>query len=77
MSVFRAFSYSRAFNVLGLPCVSVPVGRTPEGLPIGVHIIGRPFEDEAVLAAASVIEEALGGWVRPPSSGVSLNDQTE
>ncbi|HUQ33362.1 MAG TPA: amidase [Pyrinomonadaceae bacterium] len=65
-SVFRAFNYSRAFNVLDLPCAVVPAGRTPEGLPVGVQIIGRPFEEENVLAAASIIEEALGGWVQPP-----------
>ena len=65
MSVFRAFDYSRAINVLGFPSVAVPAGRSSEGLPIGVQIIGRPFEEEAVLAAASIIEEALGGWMQP------------
>jgi amidase len=65
LSVFRAFGYSRAANVLGLPAVSVPAGRTREGLPLGVQLIGRPFEEEALLAAASIIEAALGGWVRP------------
>ena len=65
LSVFRAFGYSRAANVLGLPAVSVPAGRSREGLPIGVQLIGRPFEEEAVLAAAAIIEAALGGWVRP------------
>ncbi len=68
LSVFRAFDYSRAFNVLGLPAVTVPAGRSLEGLPIGVQIIGRPFEEEAVLAAASVLEAALGGWMRPPNA---------
>lgn len=67
MSIFRAFDYSRAANVLGLPSVAVPAGRSREGLPIGVQIIGRPFEEKAVLAAASVIEATLGGWVQPPS----------
>jgi Asp-tRNA(Asn)/Glu-tRNA(Gln) amidotransferase A subunit family amidase len=66
LSVFQAFKYSRAFNVLGLPCVAVPAGHSLEGLPIGVQIIGRPFEEELVLAAAAIIEAALGGWVRPP-----------
>ena len=65
-SVFRAFSYSQTFNVFGLPAVSVPAGRSPEGLPIGVQIVGRPFEEKAVLAAAAVVEEALGGWQPPP-----------
>lgn len=65
VSVFRAASYSRAFNVLGLPTISIPAARSLEGLPIGVQIIGRPFEEERVLAAASIIEAALGGWIPP------------
>ena len=65
LSLFRAFGYSRAANVLGLPAAAVPAGRSREGLPLGVQVIGRPFDDEAVLAAASIIEAALGGWVPP------------
>ena len=64
--VFRAFSYSQTFNVFDLPSVVVPAGRSPEGLSIGVQIVGRPFQELAVLAAASIVEEALGGWW-PPS----------
>jgi Asp-tRNA(Asn)/Glu-tRNA(Gln) amidotransferase A subunit family amidase len=66
ISTFRAFSYSQAFNVFDLPAVSVPAGRSREGLPIGVQIVGRPGEEETVLAAASIVEQALGGW-QPPS----------
>ena len=62
---FRAFSYSQTFNVFDLPSVSVPAGRSAEGLPIGVQVVGRPFAEQAVLGAAAIIEEALGGW-RPP-----------
>ena len=62
ISVFRAFGYSQTFNVFGLPSVVVPAGRSAEGLPIGVQIIGRPFEEGTVLAAARVVEKALGGW---------------
>jgi Asp-tRNA(Asn)/Glu-tRNA(Gln) amidotransferase A subunit family amidase len=65
LGVFRAFSYSQAFNVFDLPAVSVPAGRSPEGLPIGVQIVGRPGAEETILAAASIVEEALGGW-QPP-----------
>ena len=66
LNTFRAFSYSQTFNVFDLPVVVVPAGRTAEGLPIGVQIIGRPFAEETVLAAAAIIEEALGGWQPPP-----------
>jgi len=65
MSTFRAFSYSQTFNAFDLPAVVVPAGRSPEGLPIGVQIVGRPFAEEMVLDAAAIIEEALGGWQMP------------
>src|SRR5258705_72077 len=66
MSTFRAFSYSQTCNVFDLPAVAVPAGRSREGLPIGVQIIGRPFAEEMVLTAAGIFEEALVGC-QPPS----------
>jgi Asp-tRNA(Asn)/Glu-tRNA(Gln) amidotransferase A subunit family amidase len=62
ISVFRAFGYSRVVNVLGLPSVAVPAGRDASGLPIGVQVIGRPFQEQTVIQAAAIIEESLGGW---------------
>jgi amidase len=56
VSVFRAFGYAQTFNVFGLPAVCVPAGRTRAGLPIGVQLIGRPFAEEMVLAAAALLE---------------------
>lgn len=58
VSVFRAFSYSQTFNVYGLPAVSVPVTESAAGLPIGVQIIGRPNQEEVVLAAAKIVSAA-------------------
>ena len=66
ISIFRACGYSHAANVFGLPSAVVQAGRSAEGLPIGVQIIGRPFDERTVLTAAAAIEEALGGWQRPP-----------
>lgn len=68
VGVFRAFSYAQAYNVFDLPAVCVPAGQTREGLPVGVQIVGRPFEEDTVLAAARVVEEALGGWRSPPET---------
>ncbi len=64
----KAMGYSQWFNLLGNPAAVVPVGRSPEGLPIGVQIVGRPWEDEAVLAVAAKVEAASGGFQRPPIS---------
>lgn len=56
-----SFSYSQWFNLLGNPAAVVPVGRSPEGLPIGVQIVGRPWEEERVLGVAGCIERG-GEW---------------
>ncbi len=65
INIFRAFSYSQTYNVFGLPAISVRAGRTRKGLPIGVQIIGRPFAEYEVLAAAAMVERSLGGWKMP------------
>lgn len=62
----KAFSYAQAYNLLGLPSAVVPCARSRDGLPIGVQVVGRPFEEEMVLAVAAILEEALGGFQRPP-----------
>jgi Asp-tRNA(Asn)/Glu-tRNA(Gln) amidotransferase A subunit family amidase len=62
----KAMAYSQWFNLLGSPAMVVPVGKSPEGLPIGVQVVGRPWEEEAVLAIAAKIEDACGGFRRPP-----------
>ena len=59
MGTFRAFSYAQTFNVFDLPVVCVPAGRSHDGLPIGVQIVGRPFAEEMILAAAEIVEEAI------------------
>ncbi len=61
-----AMAYSAWFNLLGTPGAVVPVSRSPEGLPIGVQIVGRPWEEEEALAVAAKIEQASGGFRCPP-----------
>jgi Asp-tRNA(Asn)/Glu-tRNA(Gln) amidotransferase A subunit family amidase len=58
--------FSQWLNLTGFPGASVPVGVSNEGLPIGVQVIGRPFEDELVLAVSEAIEQARGPWLPPP-----------
>lgn len=59
-----AWRFTQWFNTLAAPAAVVPVGRSPQGLPIGVQIAARPFEDETALGVAAILDEAFG--YRPP-----------
>jgi Asp-tRNA(Asn)/Glu-tRNA(Gln) amidotransferase A subunit family amidase len=58
--------FSQWLNLTGFPGVSVPAGVSAEGLPVGVQVIGRPHEEELVLAVAERIESGRGPWQAPP-----------
>ena len=51
------FSYTYLQNMNGFPAASVPIGLSKEGLPIGLHVIGKRYQDHKVLQFCSVIEE--------------------
>ena len=60
-----AWSYTEWFNLLGNPAAVVPVAQSAEGLPIGVQVVGRPWQEELVLAMAEEIERECGGYRKP------------
>jgi Asp-tRNA(Asn)/Glu-tRNA(Gln) amidotransferase A subunit family amidase len=60
-----AWSYTEWFNLLGTPAAAIPFGRSNEGLPIGVQIVARPWEEELVLAVAAELEAQRGAWQAP------------
>ncbi len=47
-------------NMAGLPGISVPAGLNPKGLPLGLQLIGKPFEEETLFRTAAVMEQAAG-----------------
>ena len=51
----------------GLPATTMPIGRSDEGLPIGVQIIGGFLEDHTTIAFAGLIEREFGGFTPPPN----------
>lgn len=67
--------YSQWFNLLGLPAAVVPVGKSPEGLPIGVQVVGRPFEEYSVCTIAEAIEKVFS-FQEPPLIGVGNQHET-
>jgi amidase len=56
-SYWQQVTPCRAISLFGLPAASVPVGRTPDGLPVSMQVVGRPFEDHEVLAAARLLAD--------------------
>jgi aspartyl-tRNA(Asn)/glutamyl-tRNA(Gln) amidotransferase subunit A len=56
LSMYLSDIFTISANLAGVPGISVPCGFTSAGLPVGMQIIGRPFDDAGVLAAAAVLE---------------------
>jgi aspartyl-tRNA(Asn)/glutamyl-tRNA(Gln) amidotransferase subunit A len=57
---------TRPWNTLGLPALSVPCGFSGAGLPIGLQLVGRPFDEATVLRLGHAYEQAAGWWRREP-----------
>ncbi len=69
-----AWSYCEWFNLLGFPAVVVPVGYSERSLPIGVQIVGRPWQEELVLMVAAELEKKRGPVGAPPLPTDSVAD---
>jgi amidase len=62
IGLFQAGMPAVVANVLGLPAVTIPMAVSSAGVPIGVQLMGRPFEDELLLGIAIRLEQARGPW---------------
>jgi len=62
----RIHRFTAPFNITGQPAISVPCGFDPQGLPIGLQVIGRPWEEETVLRLAHAYEQATDWHRRRP-----------
>lgn len=60
------------FSLLGVPVVTLPAGRGSEGLPIGLQLVGRKWQDEALLEVAATLDEVMPGFAAPPGFCVNL-----
>ena len=52
-------------SLAGLPAISVPAGLSGDGLPLGLHLIGKAFDEETMFRAAQTLEDAAGFDARP------------
>jgi amidase len=60
IGLFQAMMTVTTFNLLGLPALVVPFGMSEEGLPIGIQLVGQPWEEELLLEIGVRLEEARG-----------------
>jgi len=65
VEMIPGFSYTMTYNLTGWPGAVVRGGTSPEGLPIGVQVVARPWREDVALAVAKHLENVLGGWQRP------------
>jgi len=63
----QLLGFTRLFNVLGAPALSAPCGFSSGGLPIGLQVVGRPFEDLTILRVAHAYEQQAGWHRRRPA----------
>ena len=54
------------FNLTGHPIVVIPIGETEDGLPIGMQIVGKRWQDMGLLAIAQQINQIVGSFKHPP-----------
>lgn len=59
------FSYLNIYNLTGWPVLTMRCGTSPEGLPIGIQIVAKPWHDEIALMLGKKLESLLGGWQKP------------
>ncbi len=67
LQMYLSDIYTISVNLAGLPAISLPCGFTKSGLPIGLQLIGRPFEEEILLRAARAYELATGWRAKRPT----------
>jgi amidase len=59
-------SFTSIFNMTGNPVVVIPIGQSEAGLPIGIQIVGRWWQDMSLLAIAKTLDAVIGKFRRPP-----------
>ena len=66
LGLFSLIRFTALANLTGVPSASIPIGLSDDGLPVGLQVMGHRHRDMMMLAAAEIIEEAVGQHLLPP-----------
>lgn len=67
LQMYLSDIFTISVNLAGLPAIALPCGFSKSGLPIGLQLIGRPFEEDTILRAAHAYEQATEWHLKKPS----------
>ena len=74
MTTSRVPSFTGPYNLTGMPAISVPCGFTTDGLPVGLQIAGKPFDESTVFHVSYAYEQFARHFeTRPPMTGLANN----
>lgn len=65
IGLFEAMMPSTLFNLLGMPAMTIPFGRDENGMPVGIQLAGRPYDEELLLELAVRMEQQRGPFSSP------------
>ena len=65
IGLFEAMMPETPFNLLGLPAAVIPYGRNEDGMPVGIQLVGQPYEEELILEVAVQLEQGRGRFPAP------------
>ena len=65
IGLFEAMMPETPVNLLGLPAAVIPYGRDEDGMPVGIQLVGRPYDEELILEVAVRLEQARGPFPAP------------
>jgi len=66
LQMYLSDIYTVPVNLAGLPGISIPCGFSPEGLPIGMQLIGKMYDEETILRAAHAYEQSTEFHLKKP-----------
>ena len=69
LQLYAGDVFTAGANLTGLPAVSLPCGRDDAGLPVGLQLVGRAFDEETLLRVGAAYEEQAPWWREPPPTG--------